>query len=149
MNNVYDNGGMVIGTAYNLAKYINKLISQLDYTEDAEAMLKDVKEYDDDDILVINYSTPMDWYTIEKWSKEDKVNLDYNKIVDESYEIMKKYIMAASEEELKRHFEWYKVENENRDDLLNTMFESYANTYPNDEKLLEKCKELLDRVEDR
>lgn len=64
--------------------------------------------------------------------------------IDKQYEKMKKYIMEiATEEELKKHFKWYEVENENRDDLLNTMFESYCNTYDNKE-LEERINDLLE-----
>lgn len=63
---------------------------------------------------------------------------------EEQYNKMKKWILEiADEEELKEHFKWYKIENENRIDLLNTMFESYCNNY-DDEELKERINDLLD-----
>lgn len=67
-----------------------------------------------------------------------------HKFIEEQYDKMKKYILEiASEEELKEHYEWYKIENENRIDLLNTMFESYCNNYDNEE-LEERINDLLE-----
>lgn len=62
---------------------------------------------------------------------------------EEQYNKMKKWILEiADEEELKEHFKWYKIENENRIDLLNTMFESYCNNYDNEE-LQERINDLF------
>ena len=78
-------------------------------------------------------------HELEKIIKEEE-----DIFIDKQYEKMKKYIMEiATGEELKGHFKWYGVENENRDDLLNTMFESYCNTYDNKE-LEERINDLLE-----
>lgn len=45
------------------------------------------------------------------------------------YKKMKKYIYKSNDEELKRHYDWYEVENGNKSELLEVMFESYYETY--------------------
>ena len=70
-----------------------------------------------------------------------KIEALYDDVELKQYDKMKDYIMnIATEEELKEHFNWYKVNNENKIDLLNTMFESYCNNYNN--------KELEERIND-
>lgn len=59
--------------------------------------------------------------------------------IDKMYEKMKNYIYNTSEEELKEHYDWYEVDN--KEDLLNEMFESYINSY-NDDVLEEKINKL-------
>ena len=66
-------------------------------------------------------------------------------MIDLCYELMKQYIYNASEEELKEHYNWYKVKEGDREDLLNIMFESYANSYDNEELLI-RCKDLIEEV---
>ena len=62
--------------------------------------------------------------------------------MDEFYEIMKNYIYNADEKELKEHYNWYNVKIGDKEDLLNIMFESYCDTY-NNEELEERFKDLL------
>lgn len=63
--------------------------------------------------------------------------------IEKQYETMKKYIFElATEEELEEHYNWYKVKKGDKEDLLNIMFESYCNSYGNEE-LEEKIKDLL------
>lgn len=66
-------------------------------------------------------------------------------MIDLCYELMKQYIYNASEEELKEHYNWYKVKEGDKEDLLNIMFESYANSYDNEELLI-RCKDLIEEV---
>ena len=66
-------------------------------------------------------------------------------MIDLCYELMKQYIYNATEEELKEHYNWYKVKEGDREDLLNIMFESYANSYDNEELLI-RCKDLIEEV---
>lgn len=50
-------------------------------------------------------------------------------LINYLYKKMKKYIYKSSEKELKRHYDWYQVENGNKLELLEVMFESYYETY--------------------
>jgi hypothetical protein len=91
----------------------------------------------------------LDIYTelssVENWvaSIRRRLRKKENITLEICYEKMKKYIFElASEEELKEHYDWYKVAIGDKEDLLNTMFESYANSY-DDKELLERCKDLL------
>ena len=74
----------------------------------------------------------------EKRKKQEEDEF-YNK----QYEKMKKWIYNASEEELEEHYKWYDVPTGDRKNLLNTMFDSYAETYDKNE-LETRCNWLLD-----
>lgn len=50
-------------------------------------------------------------------------------LINYLYKKMKKYIYKSSDKELKRHYEWYKVKNKDKKELLEVMFESYYETY--------------------
>ncbi len=58
------------------------------------------------------------------------------------WEKISNYIDKSSYEELKRHYDWYKVENNDKEDLKNVMYESYFNSF-NDENLLKQI-DILD-----
>ena len=62
---------------------------------------------------------------------------------DKQYEKMKKWIYSATEEELEEHYDWYNVEKEDKEDLLNTMYESYCDTFDK-EDLEKRCDMLLE-----
>ena len=94
-----------------------------------------IKDYDQDFI---------DTYSCYDFTDDDffcSAN-EEESITDKCYDMMKAYIYNATEEELKEHYDWYKVAIGDKEDLLNTMFESYANNY-DDKELLERCKDLL------
>lgn len=62
-------------------------------------------------------------------------------LINYLYKKMKKYIYKSSDEELKKHYDWYEVENGNKSELLEVMFESYYETY-NIYKLKEEILKL-------
>ena len=62
-------------------------------------------------------------------------------LINYLYKKMKKYIYKSSDEELKKHYDWYEVENGNKLELLEVMFESYYETY-NIYKLKEEILKL-------
>lgn len=75
---------------------------------------------------------------IEKNNLYDEETIFYNK----QYDKMATWINKASNEELKEHYEWYKVCEGDKEDLLNTMYESYCDTFTREE-LEERCDNLL------
>ena len=56
-----------------------------------------------------------------------------NEKIEKAYNLMKKYISQSDEKELEEHYNWYNVDNGDKEDLLNVMFESYCNSYDDDE----------------
>jgi hypothetical protein len=75
------------------------------------------------------------------------IKKDYKDMQDsflnEQYEKMKEYIYNTSDEELKRHNVWYKVDYGDKVELVDTMFESYCNTY-DDKELEKRINDLLE-----
>lgn len=63
--------------------------------------------------------------------------------IDEQYEKMKSYIYNTNDEELKQHYDWYKVEYGDKVELVDSMFESYCNSY-DDEQLEKAINRLLE-----
>lgn len=74
MNNVYDNGTMVLGNVYNLKDYICRNCE--DY-EEIKEIIEDLEDLDEDTIVAINYDLGMG-YSIDYWSEEDIVNRSDN-----------------------------------------------------------------------
>ena len=72
MNHVYDNGCIMLGTKRDIVDYVSRLMPKLDYHDDMEAILNDIKDEDDDTILAINYDNGMG-YSIDYWDKNDIV----------------------------------------------------------------------------
>ena len=74
MNKVYDNGEMLLGRKNDIEKLCLKLIIQgdEDITETARETLEEIKEYNDSDILCINYDSGMG-LEIESWKEIDEV----------------------------------------------------------------------------
>lgn len=73
--------------------------------------------------------------------EEGESNEEY--FIDEQYEKMKQYIYNTSDEELKQHYDWYKVDFGDKVELLDSMFESYCSSYDNErlEKEIDKLME--------
>lgn len=70
MNNIYDNGEMVIGNVKNIRKY---LIENAEETWEIEDMIKDLEDLEDDSIVAIDYDHGMG-YSLDYWhSKNDLV----------------------------------------------------------------------------
>ena len=69
MNNVYDNGKIVLGNIYNVKDYICRNCEDL---EEIKGLIEDLEDYDDDTIVAINYDIGMG-YLIEYWTKNNIV----------------------------------------------------------------------------
>lgn len=52
------------------------------------------------------------------------------------------YVENASKQELKEQFEWYNVND--KEDLVDTMFESYLDSYNEEEELIERINYLFE-----
>ena len=72
MNNIYDNGTVLLGTIKMIKEYIkNQLRNNMDvYHDDMKDILKDIEYLDDNAIVAINYDNGMG-YTLEYWSERD------------------------------------------------------------------------------
>ena len=69
MNNIYDNGEMLLGRVDDIIKYIN--IHQENWDEDvAKEILEEIKDYENDTILAINYDNGMGW-CLDCWTRKD------------------------------------------------------------------------------
>lgn len=75
MNNIYDNGALMIG---NINDVINEIKSEIEKDidmcfVDADELLKDLEEIKDvAEIVYIDYENPMG-YTIDYWCESDKL----------------------------------------------------------------------------
>ena len=74
MNNIYDNGALMLGNIQDVIMEIEKEIKKdIDMCINAEEILEELKELrnvDYDMIVMINYENPMG-YTIDYWSSND------------------------------------------------------------------------------
>lgn len=93
MNNVYDNGEMVLGSIYNVKEYICR---NADDIEEVKDIIEDLENYDDRTIVAVNYDLGMG-YSIDYWDKDDIVYVDKGE-----YEEMKK------EQLIERMYNYYK-----------------------------------------
>ena len=76
MNKVYDNGYRLIGTKKDLEKYCNKLIKESDDEEIidlAKETIEEIKDFEDNTIIAINYENTMGLYVDEVWKERDEV----------------------------------------------------------------------------
>ena len=69
MNNVYDNGTMILGNTKKVKEY---LIENCEECWEVEDILTDIKEFEDNTIVAINYDLGMG-YSIEWWTENTKV----------------------------------------------------------------------------
>lgn len=67
MNNIYDNGLMVLGSVYNVKKYI---CGNSEETWEIEDLIHDLEDLNENDIVVVNYDAPMG-YIIHYWEEKD------------------------------------------------------------------------------
>ena len=75
MNNVYDNCEKLLGTVKNIRLYTEKVLLGTineEIQEFNKQLLEDIKEFDDNDIISINYDNGMG-YSIDKWDEKDVI----------------------------------------------------------------------------
>lgn len=68
MNKIYDNEYKLLGTVKNIKKDIENNIRTSDMEEELYEILEELKEYKDNEIIVLDYDNPMG-YTIESFGK--------------------------------------------------------------------------------
>ena len=67
MKNIYDNGRLCLG---EVGKIRQQLIDNAEETWEIEDILEELKEFEDNTIVAINYDNGMG-YSIEYWTKKD------------------------------------------------------------------------------
>ena len=67
MQNIYDNGKMCLGEVGKIRQY---LIDNAEETWEIEDILEELKEFEDNTIVAINYDNGMG-YSIEYWTTKD------------------------------------------------------------------------------
>ena len=75
-DDIYDNGCVMLGKVRNIKDYLARLMTKLDYQDDVRDILEDIKNYNDDTIVTINYDNPMG-YSIEYWDYNDRVKENF------------------------------------------------------------------------
>lgn len=70
MKNIYDNGRLCLG---EVGKIRQQLIDNAEETWGIEDILEELKEFEDNTIVAINYDNSMG-YSIEYWTIKDKIN---------------------------------------------------------------------------
>lgn len=70
MKDIYDNGDKVLGRVYELKDYMCRNCE--DY-EEIKDIIEDLEDYDEDTIVVVNYSNGMGCYIEEYWTIKDKM----------------------------------------------------------------------------
>lgn len=72
MKYVYDNGYKLLGDIYHVKNYIASCINGVNEEEDKEKydLIKELENYDDDTIVVINYDFGMG-LSFDTWNKKD------------------------------------------------------------------------------
>lgn len=72
MNNIYDNGALMIGNIKDIINYIEN--DENLETWEYDDLLKDLKEIENIAyIVMVNYDNPMG-YSIDYWTKRDNIN---------------------------------------------------------------------------
>lgn len=71
MNKIYDNGYKLLGTVKNIKKDIENNVRTSDMEEQLYEILEELKDYEDNEIIIIDYDNPMG-YTIESFGKAVK-----------------------------------------------------------------------------
>ncbi|MBO7733021.1 MAG: hypothetical protein J6S67_10720 [Methanobrevibacter sp.] len=73
MNNIYDNGDQLIGKCGDIKKYNDRVYKENILDEDTYNELKEeLKEIDDESIIMIDYSCGMGLY-IRVWEKDEVI----------------------------------------------------------------------------
>lgn len=74
MNNLYDNGCILLGTKKDI---INQIYNNMLVEEDDETymqILKDLEDFKDDTIIALNYDNGMG-YSFDWWEQTDKLEV--------------------------------------------------------------------------
>ena len=69
MNNIYDNGTMVLGCVRNVKTYLKENAEE---TWEIEDILQELETYSNETIVAINYDSGMG-YNLDYWDEEDIV----------------------------------------------------------------------------
>lgn len=72
MENIYDNGEMILGSKKDIVKYLNDNLTTSDMEEEIYEILEDLKDLEDNTIVAINYDCGMG-YSIDYWQENDRV----------------------------------------------------------------------------
>lgn len=72
MNNIYDNGELLLGTKKDILNYVNSNVSNFD-KEDYEEIIEYLCSFNDNGIVCINYDSGMG-LSFDYWSEKDKIN---------------------------------------------------------------------------
>lgn len=96
MNNVYDNGAIVLGNIYNVKDYICRNCDDL---EEVKELIEDLENFDEDVIVAVNYDSGMG-YSIDYWGQDCIVNneekgenkMNKEELLDKIYNYYKKGI---------------------------------------------------------
>lgn len=67
-NKIYDNGYKLLGTVKNIKKDIENNIRTSDMEEQLFEILEELKEYKENEIIILDYDNPMG-YTIESFGE--------------------------------------------------------------------------------
>lgn len=70
MNNLYDNGTILLGTKKDIVEQIYNNMLEEEQDELYQEILEDLKCLKDDTIVALNYDNGMG-YSIDYWEKED------------------------------------------------------------------------------
>jgi len=74
MNNVYDNGTILLGTKKDIVQQIYNNMLEEEQDDLYMEILEDLKDEENDTIVAINYDLGMG-YSIDYWEKEDIVKV--------------------------------------------------------------------------
>lgn len=80
---------------------------------------------------------------VREIEEEKKKKREEDEFYNKQYEKISKWIYKKNDDELEEHYKWYDVPKGYKVELINTMFDSYAETYDKDE-LEKRCNMLLD-----
>jgi hypothetical protein len=76
MNDVYDNGEIVLGSVYNVKDYICRNCYDVVEVKD---LINDLEDLDEDSIVAINYDNGMG-YSLDWWANRDKIENRNNEV---------------------------------------------------------------------
>ena len=72
MNKLYDNGEILLGRKKDVVNQIYNTMLEEENDEEYTEILEDIKDFEDNTILAINYDNGMG-YSIDWWEEKDEV----------------------------------------------------------------------------